>query len=65
MPQFSQAVDAGANAVRPVQDQFYGERTGTLEHPFGHVWFLAPHKEDLTPEEINKRAEGLFKQGSA
>ncbi|MGH8566682.1 MAG: VOC family protein [Gammaproteobacteria bacterium] len=63
--QFSQAVDAGARVVRAVQDQFYGDRTGTLEDPFGHVWFLATHKEDLTPEEINKRAEALFKQGSA
>ncbi len=62
---FAQAVDAGAKAVRPVQDQFYGDRTGTLEDPFGHVWFLATHKEDLTPEEINKRAEALFKQAAA
>ena len=62
---FVQAVDAGAKAVRPLQDQFYGDRTGTLEDPFGHVWFLATHKEDLTPEEINRRAEALFKQGNA
>ena len=62
---FVQAVDAGAKAVRPVQDQFYGDRTGTLEDPFGHVWFLATHKEELTPEEINRRAEALFKQGGA
>jgi PhnB protein len=62
---FVQAVDAGAKAVRPLQDQFYGDRTGTLEDPFGHVWFLATHKEDLAPEEINRRAEALFKQGGA
>lgn len=62
---FAQAVAAGAKVVRPVQDQFYGDRTGTLEDPFGHVWFLATHKEDLTSEEINKRAEALFKQGTA
>ena len=62
---FAQAVDAGAKVVKPVQDQFYGDRTGTLEDPFGHVWFLATHKEDLTPEEIKKRAEALFKQGGA
>jgi PhnB protein len=62
---FVQAVKAGAKAVRPVQDQFYGDRTGTLEDPFGHVWFLATHKEDLTPEEINRRAEALFKQTAA
>ena len=61
--QFAQAVDAGAKIIKPVQDQFYGDRTGTLEDPFGHVWFLAIHKEDLTPEEINRRAESLFKQG--
>ena len=62
---FVQAVDAGAKAVRPLQDQFYGDRTGTVEYPFGHVWFLATHKEDLAPEEINRRAEALFKQGGA
>ena len=61
---FARAVDAGAKAVRPVQDQFYGDRTGTLEDPFGHVWFLATHKEELTPEEINKRAAALYKQGN-
>ena len=62
---FAQAVDAGAKTVRPVQDQFYGDRTGTLEDPFGHVWFLATHKEEITPEEINKRAAALYKQGGA
>lgn len=62
---FAQAVTAGAKVVKPVQDQFYGDRTGTLKDPFGHVWFLATHKEDLTPEEINKRAEARFKQGGA
>jgi PhnB protein len=62
---FARAVDAGAKAVRPVQDQFYGDRTGTLEDPFGHVWFLATRKEELTPEEINRRAEAMFKQSDA
>jgi PhnB protein len=61
---FAQAIAAGAKTVKPVQDQFYGDRTGTLEDPFGHVWFLATHKEDLTPEELNERAEALFKQGN-
>ena len=59
---FAQAVAAGAKTIRAVQDQFYGDRTGTLEDPFGHVWFLATHKEELTPEEINQRAEALFRQ---
>lgn len=62
---FAQAVNAGAKEVKPVEDQFYGDRTGTLEDPFGHIWFLATHKEDLTPEEINKRAEALFNQDDA
>jgi PhnB protein len=51
-----QAVDAGAKIVRPVQDQFYGDRSGTLVDPFGHVWTIATHTEDLTEEEISKRA---------
>lgn len=58
---FAQAVDAGAEVVEAVQDQFYGDRTGTLKDPYGHVWFLARHIEDLTPEEINERAEAMFK----
>ena len=62
---FAQAVEAGARVVEPVKDRFYGDRTGTLEDPFGHVWFLATHKEDLTTEEINRRAEALFSQAGA
>jgi PhnB protein len=62
---FAKAVAAGAIVVKPVEDQFYGDRNGTIEDPFGHVWFLATHKEDLTPEEIARRAEELFKQGTA
>ena len=59
---FARAVEAGAKVIRPVEDQFYGDRTGTLEDPFGHVWFLATHKEALTQEEINRRAQEIFKQ---
>lgn len=59
---FDQAIDAGAKVVKSVEDQFYGDRTGTLKDPFGHIWFIATHKEDLTPEEINERAASLFKQ---
>ena len=61
---FARAIHAGAKTVRPVQDQFYGDRTGTLADPFGHVWFIATHKEELTPEEITKRAAALYKQGN-
>lgn len=51
-----QAVAAGAKLVRPVEDQFYGDRSGGVEDPFGYVWYLATHKEDLTPEEMRRRA---------
>jgi len=52
---FDQAIAAGGKAQRPVKDQFYGDRSGTLEDPFGHVWHVATHKEDVTPEEMEKR----------
>ena len=57
-----QATAAGAKIVRPVQDQFYGDRSGTLEDPFGHVWTVATHIEDVPPGEIQKRAEAMMKQ---
>lgn len=62
--QFAQAIAEGARVIKPVEDQFYGDRTGTLEDPFGHVWFLATHKEDLSLEDIDKRAEAMFRQGT-
>jgi PhnB protein len=57
-----QAVDAGAQVLRPVEDQFYGDRGGKLRDPFGHIWWIASHVEDVPPEEINKRAAALFGQ---
>lgn len=59
---FKQAVAAGATVLRPVQDQFYGDRSGTLSDPFGHQWTIATHKEDLTMDEINKRSAAFLKQ---
>ena len=53
---FARAVAAGAKVQMPVQDMFWGDRYGRLEDPFGHVWSLATHKEDLTREEIARRA---------
>jgi PhnB protein len=50
-----QAVAAGAKVLREVQDQFYGDRSGSFEDPFGHIWTIGTHKEDLSPEEIEKR----------
>ena len=58
---FDRAIAAGAKVRQAVKDQFYGDRSGTLEDPFGHVWTIATHKEDLTPEEIGKRAEAWMK----
>jgi PhnB protein len=51
-----QAVAAGAKVLKPVADQFYGDRSGSLEDPFGHAWHGATHKEDLSTEEVQKRA---------
>jgi PhnB protein len=51
------AVAAGAKLILPVKDQFYGDRSGGLEDPFGHIWHVATHKEDVTPKELRKRAE--------
>lgn len=59
---WKRAVDAGAREVVPLADQFWGDRTGCLEDPFGHQWWLASHVQDLTPEEIRKNAEAHFSQ---
>jgi PhnB protein len=57
---FQRAINAGGEQVRPVEDQFYGDRTGTLRDPFGHVWTIATHTEDLEPTEIEKRFEEMM-----
>jgi PhnB protein len=51
------AVQAGAKLVRPVEDQFYGDRMGGIEDPFGHHWYVATHVEDVSPEEMKRRME--------
>jgi PhnB protein len=53
---FARAVEAGATALRPLQNQFYGDRTGQFEDPFGHRWSVASRVEDVPPEEMAKRA---------
>jgi len=58
----SRAVAAGAKVQRPVQDRFYGDRTGTFEDPFGHIWSIATHKEDVSLEEMKKRAASAFQK---
>lgn len=52
----AQAVAAGATLVRPVANQFYGDRTGGVDDPFGYHWYIATHVEDVPPDELEKRA---------
>ncbi len=52
---FNRAVEAGATVKFPLKDQFWGDRTGHLADPFGHIWALAAHKEDVSPEEMKRR----------
>jgi uncharacterized glyoxalase superfamily protein PhnB len=59
---FEQAVAAGASVVRPLANQFYGERSGTVRDPFGHEWLLGGHLEDVTPEEMQRRYTALFSE---
>ena len=54
---FKRAVDAGATVKEAVSDKFYGDRMGTLIDPFGHVWHVSTHKEDVSPAEMEKRAK--------
>ena len=56
------AVAAGAKLERPVTDQFYGDRSGQIRDPFGHLWTVSTHKEDLSPEEMGKRAAAARNQ---
>jgi PhnB protein len=53
------AVEAGAKMVKAVADQFYGDRNGTLTDPFGHVWTISTHKEDVSPEEMKRRMAAM------
>ncbi len=56
---FQRAVGAGAKVLRPVADQFYGERSGCVTDPFGHQWTLMTHIEDVTPEEVSERMKAF------
>lgn len=61
---FDKAIAAGATAVRPVEDQFYGDRSGWVKDPFGHEWTLSTHIEDVSPEEINRRMAEMMAEGA-
>jgi len=52
----ARAIKNGAKSLQPVEDKFYGDRSGCIADPFGHIWNISTHKEDLTPEETKKRA---------
>ncbi len=58
------AVEAGAKLLRPVKDQFYGDRTGGVQDPFGHEWYVATHIEDVAPEELKKRTAAANQGGA-
>lgn len=59
------AVDAGATVTMEVEDQFWGDRFGSITDPFGHIWSIATHVEDLTPEEIEERGKAAMAAMSA
>ena len=60
---FGRALEAGAKELRPVENQFYGDRMGAFEDPFGHEWNVASHVEDVPPEEMEKRAAEAAQAG--
>jgi len=57
---FARALAAGATQVRPVEDQFYGDRSGTLKDPYGYQWTLATHIEEVSTEEAQRRMQAMF-----
>jgi PhnB protein len=59
---FEQAVAAGAKVQRSLRDEFYGDRMGTVVDPFGHIWSLSTHKEDLSPEQMEERFQEFMKR---
>jgi len=57
---FNRALSLGAKVLKPMQDQFYGDRSGTIADPFGHKWTIATHKDDVSTGEIQQRAAAMF-----
>jgi PhnB protein len=62
---FKRALDAGAKTLQPVEDKFYGDRSGSFEDPFGHRWNVATHVEDVPPDEMESRAAAAMSAGQA
>jgi PhnB protein len=61
---FAKAVAAGGTVTKPLQDQFYGDRSGSITDPWGHMWTIATHVEDVTPEEIERRMKAMTPQAA-
>jgi PhnB protein len=61
--QFAQAVAAGGVVKQPLEDQFYGDRSGTITDPFGHIWTIATHTEDVSAEEMERRMAAMSASG--
>jgi PhnB protein len=59
------ALAAGGKLTRPIEDKFYGDRAGTLEDPYGHVWYIATHKEDVPPKEMKRRMDEMARKMAA
>ncbi len=62
---FKQALASGAEEVQPIKDQFYGDRSGTLKDPYGHVWTISTHVEDVAPDEMRRRVEQYTQKADA
>lgn len=62
---YRRALQAGATSVREPADQFYGDRNAGVEDPCGNFWWIATHKEDVSPEELERRAAALMPQGGS
>lgn len=58
---FNKAISAGAKLLMPLMDAFWGDRFGSIQDPFGHVWSIATHKKDMTPDEIKKAGQEAFR----
>jgi PhnB protein len=61
----NKAVAAGGKLTRPIEDKFYGDRAGTIEDPYGHVWYIATHTEDVPPKEMKRRMDEMMKKTPA
>jgi PhnB protein len=62
---FQKAVESGSKSLRPLQNQFYGDRTGSVLDPFGHMWTIATHVEDVSQEELHKRMAAMSKSAGS